>query len=365
MSEERNIVTVSVNTFIDIIGTLYVNAIRENAISKLPSVFLWGPPGVGKSDAVKEIADRIADETGKKVVFTDIRLLLFSPVDLRGIPYADEEHQFTQWLKPKIFDLCDDLSVVNIIDLEELSAAPPAVQAAAYQLTLEKKLGEFKLPDNTLVIASGNRTTDHSVAYRMPHALANRMLHLDIVSEFESWRMWAVTHGINPLVLGYLSFDNSKLCAEGVDIDEVAFPTPRSWEQVSNILNLSKERSPSELHPLIAGLIGKTTAFEFEIWCRVLRNMPSVDDIFAGRRTEYPQSYDVLYALISSMTTYIMERRESISNRALENGCSYALKFPPDFANKFFMNLLCDKDMKLKLMKITEFQKWMKKSGRK
>ena len=153
----------------------------------LPAPFVWGPPGVGKSDGAKQLKAYIERHTSKKVVVTDVRLLLFSPIDLRGIPVANQEKTFAEWLKPKIFDMDSSEDVINILFLDELTAAPPAVQAAAYQLTLDRRIGEHELPGNCLVIGAGNRTTDHSVAYRMPNALANRMQHYEVSPDFDSW----------------------------------------------------------------------------------------------------------------------------------------------------------------------------------
>ena len=101
-------------------------------------------------------------------------------------------------------DPSDD--IVNILFLDEISAAPQSVQAAAYQITLDRVVGEHKLPDNCIIIAAGNRVTDKSVSFKMPKALANRLCHFEIQSDFDSWRDWAVKNGINQKVLGFISF---------------------------------------------------------------------------------------------------------------------------------------------------------------
>lgn len=361
--ENANISGLSVGAIRNELGRLYSRVIlQKKNLDGIPSVFLWGPPGIGKSAVIRQIAADIEKNTDKKVKVTDVRLLLFSPIDLRGVPMADANRQFTEWLRPKIFDLDPDEDVINILFLDELSAAPQSVQAAAYQITLDKTVGEHKLPDNCIVIAAGNRTSDKSVAYRMPHALANRLMHFEIRTDFESWREWAVNNQVHPFVLGYLSYDNSKLHAEETNADEVAFPTPRSWMFVSEILNIQDAENPADYHHLISGCIGAGTALEFEAWCRVFRHLPPVEDIFAGKAVKYPKSPDVLYALISSMTTYIMEREDKISMRALENGCRFAGKFPMDFASKFYINLMENENLKLKLMKMQEFQNWMRRN---
>lgn len=117
---------------------------------------LWGPPGVGKSQGVRQIAEHITEETGKSVAINDVHLLLFNPVDLRGIPTANADKTLAVWLKPKIFQMDESTDTVNILFLDEISAAPPSVQAAAYQITLDRSIGEHRLPDNCIVIAAGN-----------------------------------------------------------------------------------------------------------------------------------------------------------------------------------------------------------------
>ena len=292
MKQDRNIPAISVGTMVEKLGGLYVSALQNGRpLAAIPSVFLWGAPGVGKSDGVRQIAAKIARETGKRTVVTDVRLLLFSPIDLRGVPMADADRKFTEWLRPKIFDLDPSEEVVNLVFLDELSAAPQSVQAAAYQITLDRTVGEHRLPDNTIILAAGNRTTDRSVAFRMPNALANRMLHFQIDVHFDSWRSWAVRSRIHPLVLGYLSYDQSKLYCEPEGKEEVAYPTPRTWAFVSELLFASGVAGdgnlPGELHYLLGACIGVGAAVAFEGWCNVYRDLPPTEEIFAGKQPTF------------------------------------------------------------------------------
>ena len=150
MSNEicTNMPILSVEKTIETLGTSYQTVINSNLSPKvLPSVMLWGPPGVGKSQAARQIAKDLEAATNKKVVVTDVRLLLFNPIDLRGIPTANADKTLAIWLKPQIFQMDDSEDIVNILFLDEISAAPQSVQAAAYQITLDRVVGEPKLPD--------------------------------------------------------------------------------------------------------------------------------------------------------------------------------------------------------------------------
>lgn len=358
MSATYNIPSITTGKLVNQLAEPYAAAYSSGTLEKLPSVALWGSMGVGKSSAVKEIAQDLSQKIGKKVTVTDIRLLNFSPVDLRGIPSADEQREFAIWLKPKVFDLPADC--INILFLDEISAAPQSLQAAAYQIALDKTIGEHRLPKDCIVICAGNRTTDRSVAFRMPKALANRLMHFEIVADFESWYLWAVEQGLDKRVIGYLAFDNSKLDMEA-GVEELAFPTPRSWEFVSHLLRASP-KTPEQIHLLLSGCVGVSVASEFEAWCRVYDRLPAVTDILSGKSMVPVKGADVTYAIISSLLTCINQQGKHLSAKEIENVCRYASQFPADFAALFFRGVLAVEGMNLKLLHSPSFSAWMKQN---
>ncbi|MBO4415891.1 MAG: AAA family ATPase [Lachnospiraceae bacterium] len=357
-----NMPAMNVGDMVEELATAYSTLINKGLPLKLmPSVMLWGPPGVGKSQGIRQIAKEIGENTGKTVNVTDVRLLLFNPIDLRGIPTANEDKTLAVWLKPQIFQLDDSDDVINILFLDEITAAPQSVQAAAYQITLDRVIGEHKLPDNCIVIAAGNRTTDKSVAFKMPKALANRLLHLEIEISFDSWKQWAVRNGINDKVLGYLSFRQDALMAFDAASEELAFATPRSWEMVSNILN-SVNGDEDAVFSLISGLVGIGAASEFRTWCKVYQNLPDVSDIFEGKNCSVPKSPDELYALCSAMTVYASQHRDDMT--MIENSINYASKLPPDFSVVLLRDYMSiEKGYRTKLMRLPVFQKWLQSKG--
>ena len=341
----------------------YSTVIQNNLpVKTIPSVMLWGPPGVGKSQAVAQIASKIEKATGKSVHITDVRLLLFNPIDLRGIPTANADKTSAVWLKPQIFQMDDSDQIVNILFLDELSSAPQSVQAAAYQITLNRVIGEHKLPENCIVIAAGNRTTDKSVAFKMPKALANRLLHIEVTGSFASWKKWAIRSGIHDKVIGFLSFRPSYLMRFDSSSSDLAFPTPRSWEMVSNLLN-SVSGNIDQMYSLIAGLVGTGVAVEFRTWEKVYRDLPCIEDIFAGKAPALPQNTDAMYALISSMTAYAKSHRKDIAGIA--NSIRYANRMPPDFSAVLMKDYqyLTD-NYRETLLQIPEFVQWLNTKGR-
>lgn len=353
---------VSIEEVVDKMSRLYEAVIKEQrSFKELPSPFLWGPPGVGKSEAVYELAEELRNKTGKKVIVTDIRLELFSPIDLRGVPVADAAREFTVWLKPKILDMDPSDEVVNLLFLDELSSAPLQVQAAAYQITLDRKIGEHIFPDNVLIIGAGNRSVDRSVSYRMPLALANRMMHYEVKTEFESWRRWAMKAHIHPWVVGYLSFDRRRLCEEELEAEQTAFPSPRSWTFVSNLLWILKDESIEGLFAEIAACIGSSEAAEFLEWVKLDGTLPDVEDIFKGKKADYPKSQDALYRLLSSMVALAekKEREGKLLKEELDNVAEYVSKIPEDYKTCLYTALERTEGIKEKLKDVRLYREWM------
>ena len=358
-----NIPQMNINAAISSLADAYCSIINAGQPIKLfPSVMLWGPPGIGKSRGVRQLGSLIETGTGRKVHITDVRLLLFNPIDLRGIPTANADKTLAIWLRPQIFQMDPGDDVVNILFLDEISAAPQSVQAAAYQITLDRVVGEHRLPENCIVIAAGNRTTDKSVAFKMPKALANRLLHIEVEGSFKSWKQWAIKSGINPKVVGFLNFRQSHLMCFDASSNDLAFATPRSWEMVSNILNYVND-DIEKSHPLIAGLIGSGLAVEFRTWCKVYDELPAISDIFDGKATKLPTSTDAMYALCSSMTAYARDHKEEMSR--ITNSIIYAEKMPPDFSAILLKDYMyIEDDYRTKLLQIPEFAKWLSTKGK-
>jgi len=361
--ENTNMPTLSVERIIELFSGMYSGAVKNKVpIKTLPSVMLWGPPGVGKSQAVRQIGKEIEKNTKKEVRITDVRLLLFNPIDLRGIPTANADKTLAIWLKPQIFQMDPSEDVVNILFLDEISAAPQSVQAAAYQITLDRVVGEHKLPDNCIVIAAGNRVTDKSVSFKMPKALANRLMHLEVEGSFDSWLNWATRAGVNENVIAFLSAKHEKLFGFDAKSEDLAFATPRSWEMVSNLLNGISDDAEA-MYPMIAGLVGCGNALEFRAFCKMRVGLPDIKSIFFGKPCEVPKATDVLYSTVSSMTAYAKEHKED--EWQIGNSLRYAAGFPADFVSLLLNEYEgIDENYQAFLMNIPEYYELAAKRGR-
>ena len=262
-------------------------------------VFLWGPPGIGKSDIVKQIAQ----ETEREVI--DVRLSLWEPTDIKGIPFYNATTNSMEWAPP--IELPQDPESTAVLFLDELNSAAPATQAAAYQLVLNRRVGKYTLPKGVSIVAAGNRETDKGVTYRMPAPLANRFLHLELKHNFDDWQEWAVLNKVSDQVVGYLGFAKQDLYDFDPRSSSRSFATPRSWSFVSDLL-ADDDLSESTLTDLVSGAIGDGLAVKFMAHRKVAKQMPRPDAILKGEIKKLEiKEISAMYSLTISMCYELQE----------------------------------------------------------
>jgi hypothetical protein len=286
-------------------------------------VFLWGPPGVGKSELVADLTK----EFGGHMI--DLRLGQMDPTDLRGIPFYNKENGKMDWAEPVELPTAEMAKQYPMITLflDEMNVAPPAVQAAAYQLILNGRLGTYHLPDNVVIVAAGNRESDKGVSYRMPMPLANRFVHLEVRSDYDSWNEWAVQHRIHKDVVGYIGFAKNDLMDFNPRSSSRAFATPRSWSFVSEFL-YDDEATDAELADLIAGTIGDGLGVKFMAHRKHAANMPNPSEILAGKVTELKvKEVSAMYSLTVSMCYELQDAYAKLGKAKMEDWHSMADNF--------------------------------------
>jgi hypothetical protein len=285
----------------------------EVSIKSQRPCFLWGSPGVGKSDCVRQVADN------QKLELIDIRAVLLDPVDLRGIPSINGDN-LAHWCIPAFLPRKGK----GILFLDELNSAPPLVQAACYQLVLDRKLGEYELPEDWSVIAAGNLESDKAITHRMPSALANRFVHLKFEVDLEDWTEWALQNDIGTEVIAFIRFRPNLLHSFDPSKNEKSFPTPRVWEFVSDLM---KSGIPAEIeYDLIAGAVGEGAAAEFVGFLRIYRELPDPDVILMDPDSAHvPDDPATLYAVCGALA-----RRASENN--FERVIKYANRLPAEFS---------------------------------
>jgi len=275
-------------------------------------VLLWGPPGIGKSDICKQVAE----EFGWR--FIDIRLPLLMPSDLLGLPYPDPTHTKANWLYPSFFPEPDTKENILIL-FDEIGNASMSVQNSCYKIILDRAVGEhYKFPSGVRMVAASNRETDRSGVGKFSAALANRFTHFFIEPDLDSWKSWALKNGINEKIIGFLGFKQNLLCKEP-NMEDKAYPTPRSWAKVSQLLDWGIWDDE-----VISGTVGKGAATEFFSYIDVYANLPDMNKILAGEKVPVPKEPSTLYALSSSLVI-------KSDKKNIENIFNYAERMPAEF----------------------------------
>lgn len=380
-------------------------------------VFVWGSPGIGKSDLIAAIAH----DQGRQLI--DLRMLLLDPTDVKGIPYYNTDTQTMEWAKPselpeivsqssvdelekelariselKPANLVEDEAHTNrvnrliskiertkkvlqfqtaILFLDELNAAPPSVQAAAYQLVLNRRVGEYELPAGVSIIAAGNKETDKGHSYRMPTPLANRFTHIEMQVNVDDWVDWAIGKNVYAEVIGFIKQHNHRLYTFDPESPDRAFATPRSWHRVSDLL--SESNLTEDLNTvLVAGTVGEGTAIEFMQHRRFAEKLPSPIDVLSGRATTLEVTeISAMYTLSISVCYQIknnMEKMKSAGDQAAdvnrfykEIDCffNFIMKnFNTEVAVLAARTLMRDFKVKLDITKMTTFDEFHDRYGK-
>ena len=334
------------------VKTTLTAIIRRNADEGLRRpVMLWGPPGVGKSAVVHQVAKELGDWP-----VIDVRALLLDPVDLRGIPSV--EAGVTVWHPPVFLPQTDVHGECGILFLDEVNSAPTSMQGALYQLTLDGRLGEYELPPGWIVICAGNYESDRGVTNRMPTPLANRLTHIDFQVSFEDWFTWAVEHNVRPEILAFLKWQPALLHDFQPQSKEKAFPSPRSWVFTSDHLNL--EMDPLQTAELVSGTIGEAASVAFESFHRTYRELPDPMLFLTKKDQKLPTKASTLYALCGAVSRVLKPKlsegfcrlAQRLIDEVAEGGAEFSLLLVT------FMQQSCPD-----IMETTEFFTWAEKNA--
>lgn len=308
-----------------------LKTIAETLKSLLPTrqpIILWGPPGVGKSDIIRQTA------AAMNVDLTDVRAVLLDPVDLRGLPYVTDG--IANWAIPSFLPTKGD----GILLLDEIDKAPPLVQSACLQLVLDRKIGEYKLPDGWFVMAAANRMQDRAGGHKMGTALSSRFLHLDVEVDPADWCDWALDAGIHGSIIGYIRWKGDALHAWGVTKDASAdqsksrklsnandrtFPSPRTWEFVSRVID---HITPTTAHEVVAGCVGPAAAAEYCRFLEIYRALPDPEAMLRDPdNCVMPEPVNVIWALSGFISDRVRNCDADTQGRAVR----LLRRFPREF----------------------------------
>jgi len=283
-------------------------------------VMLWGPPGVGKSQMVAQVAAK------NRVPVIDIRLSQMEPSDLRGIPFRSGEQ--VEWAVPAILPDTERHAPEGILFLDEITSAPPSVSAAAYQLILDRRLGEYQVPPGWAIFAAGNRQGDRGVTYTMPSPLANRFSHFEVETHLDDWVTWAYRNGIDERVIAFLRFRPELLFDFDPAHNPVAFPSPRSWEFAHRGLQKFSDHTEI-LQGTLQACVGPAAGVELNAFVASLDQMPDLDAIVAGEDVSVPDEIDLQYAVAAALVGRAIRARETPQAQRVQGHIlKYAKAFP-------------------------------------
>ncbi|MEZ5652761.1 MAG: MoxR family ATPase [Burkholderiaceae bacterium] len=305
--------------------TLTIRQIQEFLLNVaiVRPVFIWGPPGVGKSSLVEQFAESLGMEC---VALLGSQL---APEDLIGIPKIDGA--VSRFYPPAM--IVREREFVLFID--ELNIASAEIQKAFYSLILEQRIGEYRLPKGSIIIGAGNRAHDAALAKPMPSALINRMVHVHVRASHREWLQWAEHAGIHRWVIDYVRARPSQLSTEVPPAKEEPFSTPRSWHAVSDALHAwGEEIGPDALDAVLFGCLGRDHAIGFKAFLKQLRNQFSVHKILKGEEPwpNAPEDRDLTYFLTHSLRDQLIKElpdREALlgrDSRELAEAAKGALK---------------------------------------
>lgn len=265
-------------------------------------VMLWGPPGVGKSQIVAQIAQK------HQSPIIDIRLSQMEPSDLRGIPFRVDNH--VEWAIPALLPQRQRHGPQGILFLDEITSAPPSVSAAAYQLILDRRLGEYAVPEGWAIVAAGNRQGDRGVTYTMPAPLANRFSHFEVEVYLDDWVAWAYQHEIDERIIAFLRFRPERLFDFDPAHNPIAFPSPRTWEFAHRALQ-KFDQQPHLLLGCLQACVGPAAGLEVHAFIQNLEFMPDLEAILRGETVSIPKEVDLQYAVAAALVGRAIRVRNS------------------------------------------------------
>lgn len=303
--------------------------IIERSYEQKTPVMLRGGPGIGKSS----ICDQITDDLG--INYINLKLSQIEPTEIAGIavPERETEEHKLDWYRPSwIPSKEDNPDSEGILLLDEMNWANKMQQNAAWELVLERRLGEHEIPDGWHVMAAGNREQDG--VNPMPEPLKNRFLHIDIECDYEAWYDWAVDN-IEDEILAFISYRPNLLNRE--DADTNAFPTPRSWEYASNmfdpsITDTSSDDQLMQQRRYLESAVGKSTTNEFFQWYSVFRKVEP-EDILNGNKSINNEDASFKYAALFAVINHLKNTRKT--QNVMDNTVQFVRDLDKEFQTLF------------------------------
>lgn len=283
-------------------------------------IMIWGDTGIGKSSLIDQI------KTDWQWGMVDVRGSTRDAVDFMGTPFPDKENAITRWLPPGDLPRVETHGEHGILFLDEITNSNISVQAAMFQLILDRCIGDYVLPKGWRIVAAGNRTSDRSAANRMAQALANRMAHMNMVPDVGCTQRHWQRIGVHPVMIDAIGIRHELLhfsMDSKIDRNKLgpAVNTPRSLEEASKYVDTPKSHRLN----MLACCIGQSAAAEIEAMIEVHGIMPDWRQCVASPHTApVPERADVKYAIASELARHA-------DHQNLGNIMAYLKRLPDEY----------------------------------
>lgn len=316
-----------------------INELKEILKTQPPeqAIMVWGPPGIGKTEAVRQAAL----ET-EAICFEEI-LSTKPPEDLEGVPFPveKEEGKFTHFAPPVRFAaLVGEDGPPAYFFMDELNTAQPHIQVVAMQIALEKRVGAQKLRGNVRIVAAGNRASDRAAVNPMPKPLENRFEHYEVVVDSDIWVRWALEKGIDPTIIAFIRSYPNKLHQFNPDSASPAFATPRSYEMADRRLKSNGGWGDALVMKKLAGCIGEGVATELVAYRKLQDELPDPAAILKdGDSAPMPPASkpDRRYFIMTALTAQLFKKS---TKSEVREAVKYVMRMEADFGAKFMHDII-------------------------
>lgn len=304
--------------------------LKETLKSLFPiqrTVCIEGAPGGGKTTIVEEVAEELGvpyiERHMPTMLVEDFGILFPSTASSDSLSYR----------LPDWFPVKGKAPDSGILCFDDRNQAPADLQKVLANICQARNLHGSPLPDGWMVISTGNRQSDRAGSNRVLSHLRNRETVLELETHLDDWRGWAITHGVKPQVVSFISFRPGLLHDFDPQRDQNA--TPRSWvEGVSDVLGTVPAEAEYEA---FKGAVGEGAAAEFVGYLRIYRKLPNPDGVLLNPKTsDVPSDPATLYALSGALS-------ERATEGNMERFNDYIERMPKEFS-VLAMSMACRRD---------------------